>query len=313
MAWALAGALALGGAGCAAPRSGQTASPAQSAVSEPWDPLERLEEAGLSPEEAELVWQQLPDGYRAALEGREPPVWLAYLVFDFAWPERLDRYQRYHRANPQLTAEEAVVRVNIGLDQPPYEDPREVEEPQALTALVNKYHALPADYDPEVELLGSYYSIVQEGLRPQAREAFLEMAQAAAQEGLRLYGVSAYRSYEHQTWSYQRYVNRDGAEAADTYSARPGHSEHQTGLALDVNTASLSDHFEETAEYAWLQENAGRFGFILRFPQGKEELTGYQFEPWHYRYVGEETARVCWEKGWTLEEYAARQPAPGRG
>ena len=80
MAWALAGALALGGAGCAAPRSGQTASPAQSAVSEPWDPLERLEEAGLSPEEAELVWQQLPDGYRAALEGREPPVWLAYLA-----------------------------------------------------------------------------------------------------------------------------------------------------------------------------------------------------------------------------------------
>ena len=88
--------------------------------------------------------------------------------------------------------------------------------------------------------------------------------------------------------------------------------EHQTGLALDINTASLSDHFEETEEYAWLVENSWRYGFILRFPEGKEEITGYQFEPWHYRYVGPAAARVCYENGWTLEEYHARQPAPDR-
>ena len=108
------------------------------------------------------------------------------------------------------------------------------------------------------------------------------------------------------------YVNQEGTQEADTYSARPGCSEHQTGLALDINTASLSDHFEETEEYAWLVENSWRYGFILRFPEGKEEITGYQFEPWHYRYVGPAAARVCYENGWTLEEYHARQPAPDR-
>ena len=133
---------------------------------------------------------------------------------------------------------------------------------------------------------------------------------AAAGEGLHIYNASAYRSYATQKWVYQRYVRQESAQAADTYSARPGCSEHQTGLALDVNTASFSDGFEETAEYAWLAENAWRFGFLLRFPEGKEELTGYQFEPWHYRYVGLEAAQTCFENGWTLEEYHARQPAP---
>ena len=134
----------------------------------------------------------------------------------------------------------------------------------------------------------------------------------AAQEGLRIYNASAYRSYTTQKWVYQRYVNQEGAQEADTYSARPGCSEHQTGLALDINTASLSDHFEETEENAWLVENSWRYGFILRFPEGKEEITGYQFEPWHYRYVGPAAARVCYENRWTLEEYHARQPAPDR-
>ena len=140
----------------------------------------------------------------------------------------------------------------------------------------------------------------------------MEMADAAAREGLRIYNASAYRSYTTQKWVYQRYVNQEGTQEADTYSARPGCSEHQTGLALDINTASLSDHFEETEEYAWLVENSWRYGFILRFPEGKEEITGYQFEPWHYRYVGPAAARVCYENGWTLEEYHARQPAPDR-
>ena len=84
------------------------------------------------------------------------------------------------------------------------------------------------------------------------------------------------------------------------------------GVPALCESASLSDHFEETEEYAWLVENSWRYGFILRFPEGKEEITGYQFEPWHYRYVGPAAARVCYENGWTLEEYHARQPAPDR-
>ena len=187
-----------------------------------------------------------------------------------------------------------------------------MEDPDSLTALVNQYHALPADYAPKVVYLTAAYTNQRDRLRPVACQAFMEMADAAAREGLRIYNASAYRSYTTQKWVYQRYVNQEGTQEADTYSARPGCSEHQTGLALDINTASLSDHFEETEEYAWLVENSWRYGFILRFPEGKEEITGYQFEPWHYRYVGPAAARVCYENGWTLEEYHARQPAPDR-
>jgi len=195
-------------------------------------------------------------------------------------PERLDRYQAELARSPETSPEEAVVRVNIGLDTPPYGAEEPVGEPASLTALVNKYHALPADYVPELELLPSAYTASQGArLRPEAHAAFLQMADAAAEEGLRLYSASPYRSYAAQERVYQRYAAQQGMEAADTYSARAGFSEHQTGLALDINVASLSAHFEETQEYAWLVEHSWEYGFILRFPQGKEALTGYLFEP----------------------------------
>ncbi len=272
--------------------------------------LARLGGLGLAEDSAEALWADLgEDRRRELLRSLGAPEWLDYLAFSFSWWDRLDRYEAYHAQHPELTVEEAVVRVNIGLDAPPYGDPEEVEDPDSLTALVNQYHALPADYAPKVVYLTAAYTNQRDRLRPVACQAFMKMADAAAQEGLRIYNASAYRSYTTQKWVYQRYVNQEGAQEADTYSARPGCSEHQTGLALDINTASLSDHFEETEEYAWLVENSWRYGFILRFPEGKEEITGYQFEPWHYRYVGPAAARVCHENGWTLEEYHARQPA----
>ena len=275
--------------------------------------LSRLTALGMNPSQALSLWANLdPDRQRDLMAFSGPPAWLDYLAFDFAWLERLERYEAFHIRRPNLSAEDVVVQVNIGLDMPPYENPEAVENPESLTALVNQYHALPADYVPELVSLEAAYTNQQDRLRPEAYRAFVRMADAAAQEGLRLYNASAYRSYQTQRWVYQRYVQQEGMEAADTYSARPGHSEHQTGLALDINTASLDDHFEESREYAWLLENSWRFGFLLRFPEGKEALTGYQFEPWHYRYVGRQAAKVCWEEGWTLEEYTARLPAADR-
>ena len=290
----LTGALLLGAAGCSAGKAAAPLDePAGSSVSTPEEPASSGASEGLD------AVSETPE---------EPEVTSVYLTFPFSNPEKLERYESYHAQYPDLTIEEAVVRVNIGLDRPFYEEPDQVEDPSSLTALVNKYHALTEDYEPEEERIEAPSAAVQASLRPEAAQAFLEMAQAAAQDGIRLYAVSAYRSYSSQVAAYQRYVREASVELADTYSARPGHSEHQTGLAIDVNTATLRSHFENTAEYAWLQENAGRFGFILRFPQGKEDITGYRFEPWHYRYVGLETAGVCWENGWTLEEYHARQP-----
>ena len=156
------------------------------------------------------------------------------------------------------------------------------------TLIANKTYSLPADYAPG-------------GLTTECQSAFNELANAAAAEGLNIYELSGYRSYETQQNLYNRYVAQDGQAEADTYSARPGHSEHQTGLALDVN--SVLSSFAYTSEGIWLAENAWRYGFIIRYAQEKESITGYIYEPWHIRYVGKELAAVVTEKGVCLEEF----------
>ena len=128
----------------------------------------------------------------------------------------------------------------------------------------------------------------------------------AVKDGLTLYINSPYRSYSVQSSLYNNYGARDGFSLADTYSARPGFSEHQTGLAFDVTSKSTNfDTFAYSNEYEWLQKNAYKYGFILRYPKGKEYITGYQYESWHYRYVGVEIAKKIKELDLTFEEYYA--------
>ena len=155
--------------------------------------------------------------------------------------------------------------------------------------IVNKSYSLPSDYG--------------NGLTTDTLKAFQEMQNAAKEENLNLFIRSGFRSYLDQTIVYDKWVKKDGQEVADTYSARPGYSEHQTGLAMDLN--SIDQDFADTKEFAWLNENAYKYGFILRYPQEKEEITGYIYEPWHYRYVGVELSKELYNNGnWlTLEEY----------
>ena len=160
--------------------------------------------------------------------------------------------------------------------------------------LANKKYPLPASFAP--------------GENPEAREAFEEMAAEALLEGYDLDAFSTFRTFERQQELYERYVGRDGVEAADRYSARPGYSEHQTGLAFDIGEATQPEHyaresFGDTPAGQWLLANAHRFGFILRYPEGKEDITGYMHESWHYRYVGKEAAGRIQSRGITLEEY----------
>lgn len=153
--------------------------------------------------------------------------------------------------------------------------------------VVNKTYALPADYAP--------------GVNAEAQAAFDEMQAAAAEEGLNIYISSGYRSYDYQAGLYQRYVDKDGKEEADRYSARPGHSEHQTGLAFDLN--SIDNSFADTKEGKWILRNCYKYGFIIRYPADKEDVTGYMWEPWHIRYLGKETAQAVYDSGLCLEEY----------
>ena len=153
--------------------------------------------------------------------------------------------------------------------------------------IVNKTYPLPPEYAPG-------------GLTKECSEAFAKLQAAASAEGLNIYSVSGYRSYEYQKRLYQRYAARDGAAAADRYSARPGHSEHQTGLAIDCN--SVYQSFADTAQAGGLPPTA-TIRIIIRYPKSAESITGYMFEPWHIRYVGVEMASKIHESGLTLEEY----------
>ncbi|WP_017549347.1 M15 family metallopeptidase [Salinicoccus carnicancri] len=158
--------------------------------------------------------------------------------------------------------------------------------------VVNKEIPLPPDYNP--------------GLQQEVIDAYTEMFADGAERGLDFTLVSDFRTYDYQAGLYNDYVARDGREAADKYSARPGHSEHQTGLAIDVGSedsaTTLSVKFGDTPEYEWMKDAAHEYGFIIRYLEGKEEITGYQYEPWHLRYVGDE-AEAIYESGLTLEEY----------
>ncbi|MDR0983549.1 MAG: M15 family metallopeptidase [Ruminococcus sp.] len=155
--------------------------------------------------------------------------------------------------------------------------------------IANKSYPLPEDYSP--------------GEQKIARAAFDAMQAAAKADGIKLWIKSGFRSYSYQKQLYDNYVKKDGKEKADTYSARPGHSEHQTGLSYDINTASSSDNFQNTKEGKWLAKNSYKFGFILRYPNDKINITGYKYEPWHFRYVGSEVAKSVFDSGKTLEEY----------
>ena len=160
--------------------------------------------------------------------------------------------------------------------------------------IVNKQYPLPSTYN--------------KGEDAEATTALNKMLSDGKAAGYDYVPFSGFRSYEYQTTLYNRYVNRDGKEAADRYSARPGHSEHQTGLAWDIGEKGqedlwLTDEFGETKAGKWLMENAHQYGFILRFPKGKEHITGYMYESWHYRYVGVKYAEAIHKQDVTLEEY----------
>ncbi len=169
--------------------------------------------------------------------------------------------------------------------------------------IVNKTYSVPADYQPEDPYQEVTSERCQNCLNKEVMEAFQLMESDATSMGLSIYIASGYRSYQYQNTLYNNYSAVSGTDGADTYSARAGHSEHQTGLCFDLNSVELS--FADTSEGKWIQNQAYLYGFIIRYPKGKESITGYQYEPWHLRYVGKDLASKLYNDGdWiTLEEY----------
>ncbi|WP_238996701.1 M15 family metallopeptidase [Paenibacillus pinistramenti] len=187
-----------------------------------------------------------------------------------------------------------------------------VANPDSAAVLINKQFGLPEDYEPadlvypDVPFTFSE-KIEKRMMRKEAAAALEDMFAAAKKDGIYLAGVSGYRSYERQKTIFENYVKKDGEEKARTYSAYPGYSEHETGLAIDVSGSdgkcAAEDCFGGTPEAEWIAEHAPEYGYIVRYPEGKEDITGYKYEPWHIRYVGKEIAADIAKRNITLEEY----------
>ena len=186
-----------------------------------------------------------------------------------------------------------------------YKDINTIYNPTSYDFLVNKSNKLTSDYIPDdLEIINVKYSCENKYLRKEARINFENMAKDAKKKGFNIVAVSTYRSYEYQEKLYNNYVIDKGFYYADMASARAGHSEHQTGLAVDIANESLDyDNFESTKEFDWMKENSHKYGFILRYPKGKFHITGFKYEPWHYRYVGIDIATYIYKNKLTLEEY----------
>lgn len=187
-----------------------------------------------------------------------------------------------------------------------------VTNPSSLYVLVNKQRNLPADYSPP-DLVVPDVPFAFSGdspkkmLRKEAAEALEQLVAAAREDGIVLKAVSGYRSYATQKSLFDSYARKDGIEAANRYSAFPGQSEHQTGLTMDISGESvqykLTADLGKAKEGIWLAEHAAEFGFIIRYPEGMEAITGYTYEPWHLRYIGVEAAEAVAASGLTLEQF----------
>lgn len=187
-----------------------------------------------------------------------------------------------------------------------------IDDPTSPWVIVNKKRPIDLNYEPADlvtpnVLRDSRDSVKEQQLRREAALAVEKMFADAEKAGIRLLFASGYRSSTLQATYYNNYVARDGKEAADRYSARPGTSEHQTGLAFDLarpdRKCYLETCFADTAEGKWLAAKAANYGFIMRYPEGKEAETGYQYEPWHFRYVGLELTKELAASGLTMETF----------
>ncbi len=229
---------------------------------------------------------------------------LAILIL---WNDKSVAPAKENTATPNPVANTTNTAQTTKTDQPPVETKKtfnktqySTSDPTSIWMVVNKKHALPSNYFPALN------SVAGGQIRLEAVGSFNSLIKDASASGNPMYIISSYRSYSNQQSTYNAYVARDGVAQADTYSARPGHSEHQTGLAIDLGngTCNLEICFGDTLAGKWLAANAYKYGFIVRYPNDKTPITGYQYEPWHIRYVGVELSTEMHTQGIeTLEEF----------
>lgn len=218
------------------------------------------------------------------------------------------RYINYYKKNSYLSLNDIVTRVNIGLDMPFYQNTKPTPHLNKEYILVNKYLYLDKNYIPnDLDNLDEIYSKKGMKLVKIAKNMLEKMYYDAKKDGYLIRVMSSYRSYNYQVKLYNNYKNNSSKEEADKYSARAGYSEHQTGLCVDIDDNKMNyENFDKSDSYIWMKNNSYKYGFIERYPKNKEDITGYQYEPWHYRYVGIDIAKFIHDNNITFDEYYAK-------
>lgn len=222
--------------------------------------------------------------------------------------KNLNKYLSYQQQNTDKSTTDIVAIINVGADKDWYEDYVDTDTSKDYLLLTNKFHRLGETYEPEdlVNVKNWYAYGTDSKLRNEAYDKFISMYNKAKEDGQDIIINSSYRTYKYQEDLYNRYLKTIGQKETDATAARAGFSEHQTGLTMDVTTYGANNStFESTEEFAWLTDHAHEYGFILRYPKDKEYITGYNYEPWHYRYVGIEVATYIHEHNITFDEYYA--------
>lgn len=227
-------------------------------------------------------------------------------------PENAKRYATYTKVK---NLKKRVLQVNCDMDLEPYSQTTLIKDDSDMTLLVNKFYALPEGYAPSDLVTVEEYACVQGEdyscqtvdqieLRKEVYDAYLQFCQAAKKENINIRAIAGYRSYDYQKGLWDYYADTNGEEYADTYYARPGQSEHNSGLSIDITFNGHNfNEIEKYDGYDWILKNMHKYGFILRYPEDKVDVTRYGYESWHIRYVGKKAATTIYKNNWTLEEY----------
>ena len=221
--------------------------------------------------------------------------------------KNLEEYLNYSKEIDK-TLTDVVAIINVGSNNEWYTNTKKSDTSKGILMLTNKFYSLDNTYDSStMASVSKQYSYGENQMvTEETFNAFLNMFNAAKKENLTLIINSSFRSFEEQDEIYNYYKSINGEEYANKIAAKAGFSEHQTGMAIDIQTyGSTAKTFEEFDEFKWLQDNAHKYGFILRYPKDKEYLTGYEYESWHYRYVGVKVATYIYQNNITFDEYYA--------
>lgn len=266
--------------------------------------INKLLDKGYSVNEVNLIVSKGDDESVSAFVKRDKVKYIEeFLSIDYAKLENLDRYVEYQdKENDDV--ETTVLHVNMDFDKEDYVDPIVIDDFDDYV-LVNKHRQLSNLYVPDdlVTIDKEYVKVDGDiEIERNVAKAFYDMAKAAKTDGMQLMVSSGYRSYEEQEAVVNTYLKLYGQNYVDNYVAKPGFSEHQTAMSLDIASKSVNT-FVNSDEYTWMMDNAYKYGFILRYPKSKEDITGYKCEAWHYRYVGKKIAKYIKDNNITYDEY----------